>query len=122
MRSVTLIGKLMAALMIWVVGSSLLAEAHAESHEDKPSFKLESMTILGSKEQVQSLPGSSALIDEKQIRIETATDINQLLKTIPGTYVREEEGWLHSSQRQTDLPNDRLSHQLRVQHRDGVGF
>ena len=37
-------------------------------------------------------------------------------------YAREGEGWLRSSQRQTDLPNDRLSHQLRVQHRDGVGF
>jgi Fe(3+) dicitrate transport protein len=33
------------------------------------------------------------VIDSEQIRIEAATDINQLLKTVPGVYVLEEDGY-----------------------------
>ena len=41
----------------------------------------------------RNVSGSSALIDSDQIRDELATDINQLLKTVPGTYIREEDGY-----------------------------
>ena len=54
--------------------------------------QLESVVILGSKSQAHQLPGSADLIDEQQIEIEIATDINQLLKTVPGIYIREEDG------------------------------
>lgn len=54
---------------------------------------LEEMTILGGREAVKTLPGSGALIDDEQIRIEAANDINQLLKTVPGVYIREEDGY-----------------------------
>ncbi|HEY7775036.1 MAG TPA: TonB-dependent receptor, partial [Kineobactrum sp.] len=55
--------------------------------------QLEEVTILGSREAVRTLPGSGALIDSDQIRIEAANDINQLLKTVPGVYIQEEDGY-----------------------------
>ena len=55
--------------------------------------QLEEVTIIGNREAVRDIAGSGALIDSLQIRDELATDINQLLKTVPGTYIREEDGY-----------------------------
>ena len=58
-----------------------------------PSGQLEEVTIIGSREAAREIAGSGALIESLQIREELATDINQLLKTVPGTYIREEDGY-----------------------------
>lgn len=54
---------------------------------------LEEVTIIGDRKAAREIAGSGALIDSLQIRDELATDINQLLKTVPGTYIREEDGY-----------------------------
>ena len=54
--------------------------------------ELEEFLIIGSREDARKVAGSGAVIAPDQIRVEIATDINQLLKTIPGIYIREEEG------------------------------
>lgn len=51
------------------------------------------VTIIGSKVDVRKVAGSGAVISDAQIAIEVSTDINQLLKTVPGVYVREEDGY-----------------------------
>jgi Fe(3+) dicitrate transport protein len=66
--------------------------ALAQETENSQSTWLEVVQIIGTRDEARNIAGSGALIDEDQIRIEAATDINQLLKTIPGTYVREEDG------------------------------
>lgn len=68
--------------------------AHAETTdaEENQAAIAEVVQIIGSKEDAQKLPGSSAVVDNQQITIEASTDINQLLKTVPGVYIREEEG------------------------------
>lgn len=53
---------------------------------------VEQIKIIGSKADVRNIAGSGAIIDEEQMQIEVSTDINQLMKTIPGIYVREEDG------------------------------
>ena len=53
---------------------------------------IEQIKIIGSKTEARNVAGSSAVIDEEQMRIEVPSDINQLMKTIPGVYVREEDG------------------------------
>ena len=51
------------------------------------------VTIIGSKVDVRKVAGSGAVISDAQIATEVSTDINQLLKTVPGVYVREEDGY-----------------------------
>lgn len=58
-----------------------------------PDTDIETLKIVGSKADSRSTAGSSAVIDEEQMRIEVPTDINQLMKTLPGIYVREEDGY-----------------------------
>lgn len=55
--------------------------------------ELEEITIVGSVADARILPGSGSVIGNEQITIEFANDINQLLKTVPGVYIREEDGY-----------------------------
>ncbi|WOJ92061.1 TonB-dependent receptor [Congregibacter variabilis] len=54
---------------------------------------VEEVFIFADTDEVRSLPGSAALVSQEQFQIEFANDINQLLKTVPGTYIREEDGY-----------------------------
>ena len=54
--------------------------------------EVQEFVIIGSREDARQVAGSGAVISPEQIRVEAATDINQLLKTLPGIYIREEEG------------------------------
>lgn len=53
---------------------------------------LEKVVIIGTEEEAKSLPGSGAVVTPEQIEEEVVTDVNQVLKTVPGVYVLEEEG------------------------------
>ena len=57
------------------------------------NLAIEEVTIVGTREEARALPGSGAVVDSEQMTIEAATDINQLLKTVPGIYIREEDGY-----------------------------
>jgi len=54
--------------------------------------RLDRMLIIGTSEDAKQLAGSGAVIDSEQMEVEVASDINQLLKTVPGVYILEEEG------------------------------
>ena len=64
-------------------------QAHAAQ---EVSDGIETVTIIGTKENARELAGSASVVGSDQIDIELATDINQLLKTVPGVYIREEDG------------------------------
>lgn len=57
------------------------------------SSVLEEITIIGDAVAQKELAGSGTVVESEQLRIEVATDINQILKTVPGVYIREEEGF-----------------------------
>ncbi|MEX2131444.1 MAG: TonB-dependent receptor plug domain-containing protein, partial [Pseudohongiellaceae bacterium] len=64
----------------------------AQALAAQPTPGLEEFLIIGSREDARRLAGSGAVVNSEQILNEAATDINQLLKTLPGLYIREEEG------------------------------
>jgi Fe(3+) dicitrate transport protein len=51
------------------------------------------MEIIGEASAAQTLPGSGYVVGQEQMEVEVVTDIHQVLKTVPGVYVREEEGY-----------------------------
>lgn len=57
-----------------------------------PPESLDKVLIIGTEEQARSLPGSGAVVTSERLEQEVVTDVNQVLKTVPGVYVREEEG------------------------------
>ncbi len=78
------------ALSIMALTSSLSLSAWGEGDL---VAQMEVIKIIGSKVDARNLAGSGAVIDEKTIAVEKPTDINQLLKTVPGIYIREEDGF-----------------------------
>ncbi|MEX1197169.1 MAG: TonB-dependent receptor [Pseudohongiellaceae bacterium] len=72
-----------------ISAAALSAGAEAQSTD---SDTLQVIRIIGSQQEVQQLAGSGAVIDPRQLEVEANTDIHQLLKTVPGLYVREEDG------------------------------
>lgn len=72
--------------------STVYANETEVTETDNQESVYEVLQIVGSKEDARKLAGSSAVIDNEQLTIEANTDINQLLKTVPGVYIREEDG------------------------------
>ncbi|WP_396255801.1 TonB-dependent receptor family protein [Haloferula sp. A504] len=54
---------------------------------------LEGLTVVGSSEAVWDLAGAAAYIEAEQFRDRGYTDINQILATVPGVYLRQEDGY-----------------------------
>ena len=76
------------------LGLSVQAATTNEVESKSPADALmEEVYIFGDGNAPRTLPGSAALISAEQMRIEFANDINQVLKTVPGTYIREEDGY-----------------------------
>lgn len=54
---------------------------------------LEEFAVIGSKDAAFELPGSAYYFDEEQLRMFNYADINQVLREVPGVYIRPEDGW-----------------------------
>ncbi|NCW88255.1 MAG: TonB-dependent receptor, partial [Chitinophagia bacterium] len=61
------------------------------AQESDSITSLPSVQIIGKK--INRLPGSGQVIDAKKIALLNQTDINKVLRTIPGVYIRDEEGF-----------------------------
>ena len=75
------------AILAAAVGAAVSSGAVANN------ANIEEITIIGSREDARQIAGSGSVIDNQQIQIEAANDINQLLKTVPGMYIQEEDGY-----------------------------
>lgn len=80
------------SLLLILGTSSLMYTPFALAADSSQPAELESVVIIGTSEDAQTLPGSGSVVDQEQLEAQVATDINQVLKTVPGVYIREEEG------------------------------
>lgn len=75
--------------------------AYAQNPDNQPNpttvaeeitVTLDEITIIGSKDNVPLMTGSNYYVDKEQLENEQITDIHQVLQTVPGVYVSEEDG------------------------------
>jgi len=59
----------------------------------EPMRGLEPLTVVGSEEAIWELVGSAAYVDAEQFTERGYTDINQILRRVPGVYTRQEDGY-----------------------------
>ena len=55
--------------------------------------EVESVTIIGTKDDVKDLPGSGAVISNDDLQKTMDTDIQKILTAVPAVYMRTEEGY-----------------------------
>ncbi|MES1942994.1 TonB-dependent receptor [Salinisphaera sp. PC39] len=51
------------------------------------------LEVIGSKEAVETLPGSGSYLDTDDLRDQSYDDVNRALRKVPGVYIREEDGY-----------------------------
>ena len=74
------------------MNATLFSEEN-EAQEISGTDVLEPFSVIGSKENISGLTGSGYYIDSTELEVFNYTDVNQILKTVPGVYVRPEEGY-----------------------------
>ncbi len=82
----------MSTKMLFKKAILAVAIGAVSAHAAEPASVLEEVTIIGDQSDARQVAGSGAVIGAEQIKIEAVTDINQVLKTVPGVYIREEDG------------------------------
>ena len=68
--------------------SSFFVNANANEE-----ITVESVTIIGTKDDVKDLAGSGAVISNEDLQKAMDTDIQKILSAVPGVYMRTEEGY-----------------------------
>lgn len=78
--------------------AALLATAPATRADDKSPDKqdtrpLDVVTIIGQRTDTRDVPGSAQLIDSEELEAFVQSDITRVLRTVPGVYLQEEDGF-----------------------------
>lgn len=69
------------------------APENAEADPEHETFRLETISILGSREDIPELTGSAHVIDQEELERFEQDDIHRVLQRAPGVYVRAEDGF-----------------------------
>ena len=75
---------------IFIIGFLVLSSLVVNISADD---EVESVTIIGTKDDVKDLPGSGAVILNNDLQKAMDTDIQKILTAVPGIYMRTEEGY-----------------------------
>lgn len=85
------IRRIMMMLLLGVV--AVMRPLTAQTDGSSGSNLLESIHVVGSRDNIYSVPGSAHYVDSDDIRALSYDDINRVLRKIPGVYIREEDGY-----------------------------
>ena len=55
--------------------------------------EIDTVTIIGKKADITDIPGSAHVVDTETLAEFAQSDILRVLRTVPGVYIQEEEGW-----------------------------
>jgi Fe(3+) dicitrate transport protein len=73
---------------------AVMAAINSSANEISPNEKImDRVMVVGSKENINDIAGSANFIDKKQLEKYNYTDVNRVLKQIPGININEEEGF-----------------------------
>lgn len=81
-----------AILAAFAATLALFPCLHAQTEEEQLPV-LETFSVIGSDERLDTLPGSGYLIDIKTIDTFNYSNINRFLNQVPGVYFRQEDGY-----------------------------
>jgi Fe(3+) dicitrate transport protein len=72
-----------------LVSPSILFAQHVNNTTDA----IDTVTIIGKKIDAADVPGSAQVIDAEELQTFVNSDILRVLRTVPGVYIQEEEGF-----------------------------
>jgi Fe(3+) dicitrate transport protein len=75
-----------------IPGPGLAEELKNVEREQEVGLEMPAVLVIGDSERLRRLPGSGARIDAADIREHSRDDIHEILRRVPGVYVRPEDG------------------------------
>ncbi|MGB5344888.1 MAG: TonB-dependent receptor [Woeseia sp.] len=75
-----------------LAGTAALA-ADSQPAPDTASLPIDNVTIIGHRRDVSDVPGSAHIIDEEELQVFLQSDVMRVLRSVPGVYVQEEDGY-----------------------------
>ena len=90
------INGLLCATVLLAMATAVQAQGSVEAEEnsaDNDESALDNVTIIGRKSDAADVPGSAHVIDNEQLATFMQSDVMRVLRTVPGVYVQEEEGF-----------------------------
>jgi len=93
------IHKHLSAILCLGLSAGLISAQNADSIADQPKTDesapliLDVISVIGSKQNIARLPGSGSFVDAAEIRDFSYDDLNQVIRRIPGVYIRQEDGY-----------------------------
>ena len=92
MQDARLLGCALGALIIASISTAILA-ADGE-YPDKPGrVALDEVTIIGHRRKPADVPGSAHIVGQEELQKFMQNDVMRVLRSVPGVYVQEEEGF-----------------------------
>lgn len=80
----------LAVLLALCTPAAALAQ---DAEPRREQAQLSPLSVIGSAEAVEALPGSGAYLDREDLTRQGYDDVGRVLREIPGVYVREEDGY-----------------------------
>ncbi|MDT8406818.1 MAG: TonB-dependent receptor [Methylococcales bacterium] len=77
---------------VWLLGAAGLIPI-VRAAEQPPTALLDTVKVIGDANQARGLAASAHYIDTDAIRDQTYSDINRILRKVPGVNIREEDGF-----------------------------
>jgi Fe(3+) dicitrate transport protein len=78
---------------ILAVSMSLSVTAHGQGPTPAAAEPFDTVTIIGHRVDVADVPGSAHVIDHAALEVFVESDIMRVLRSVPGVYLQEEEGF-----------------------------
>jgi Fe(3+) dicitrate transport protein len=76
-----------------ILASTLILPFAATAAEDGASEAIDTITIFGRQTDVADVPGSAHKIGSEELEVFNTADILRALRSVPGVYLQEEEGF-----------------------------
>ncbi|MBW2495030.1 MAG: TonB-dependent receptor plug domain-containing protein, partial [Deltaproteobacteria bacterium] len=76
-----------------LLASTLALPFAAAAAEDGAAKAIDTITIFGRRADVADVPGSAHKVDSEELAVFNTGDILRALRTVPGVYLQEEEGF-----------------------------
>ena len=89
LHNATLKGILSATLLIALTGPGQAQTSGETGANTVP----DNVTIIGHRRDAADVPGSAHLVDQEELQLFLQSDVMRVLRTVPGVYLQEEEGF-----------------------------
>lgn len=84
--------KVIKVNMMALTAFAALSTAHAQEQDPKRAKLLERVTVIGTQDRREDIPGSASLVGSEMLETFAYTDVHRALRAVPGVIVQEEDG------------------------------